>query len=68
MALRRDSPSVLSSDFTHVSCSGEVAERSNAAVLKCVAFVFTPGSTSSPALVSCCLVQCEQAIYGLGEG
>jgi hypothetical protein len=40
MALRRDSPSVLSSDFTHVSCSGEVAERSNAAVLKCVAFVF----------------------------
>jgi hypothetical protein len=40
MALRRDSPSVLSSDFTHVSCSGEVAERSNAAVLKCVASTF----------------------------
>jgi hypothetical protein len=45
MALRRDSPSVLSSDFTHVSCSGEVAERSNAAVLKCVASLFGPHPT-----------------------
>jgi hypothetical protein len=51
-------------DSTH----GEVAERSNAAVLKTVAYPFAPVSTSSPARVSCCLVQCEEAIYGLGEG
>jgi hypothetical protein len=54
----------MTSHFTH----GEVAERSNAAVLKTVASLFTPVSTSSPALVSCCLVQCEQAMFGLGEG